>query len=100
MFNFNIRNTRTMCEICWKMTKTPEQTQWRRSSAFILSLNFTHYFGVSIVNFEQVNAATPYVNIPLWKLISKETFRKIIRRSPRITSQTINFASFYYFSEF
>ena len=35
------RNTRTMCEICWKLTiKTPEQRHWRRSGVFIV--NFEH----------------------------------------------------------
>ena len=43
LFKVNNRNTRTRCEIYSKLTiKTPERRQWRR-------------FGVSIVNFEQVN---------------------------------------------
>ena len=44
MFKVNNRKTRTRYEICSKLTiKTPEQCQW-------------HCSGVSIVNFEQVNA--------------------------------------------
>ena len=44
MSKVNIRNTRTRCEICLKLTvKTPERRQWRHS-------------GVFIVNFEQVSA--------------------------------------------
>ena len=44
MSKVNNRNTRTRCEICSTLTlKIPERRQWRRS-------------GVSIVNFEQVNA--------------------------------------------
>ena len=36
LFNFNNRNTRTMCEICLKLTiKTPERRHWRRSGVFI-----------------------------------------------------------------
>ena len=43
LFKFNKVNTRTMCEICSKLTiKTPERCQWRRS-------------GVCIVNFEQIS---------------------------------------------
>ena len=41
-FNVNNRNTRTMCEICSKLTKTPEQREWLRS-------------GVFIINFEQIS---------------------------------------------
>ena len=55
IFKVNIRNTRTSCEICSKLTiKTPEWRYWRRS-------------GVFIVNFEQVNASwVPY----LWSLVT------------------------------
>ena len=49
MFKVNNRNTRTICEICSKLTiKTPELCQRCRS-------------GVFIVNFEQVNAG--WVNV-------------------------------------
>ena len=37
----NIRNTRTKCKICSKLTlKTPERRHWRRSGVFIV--NFEH----------------------------------------------------------
>ena len=43
LFEVNNGNTRTMCEICSKLTiKTPEQYQWSR-------------YGVFIVNFEQIS---------------------------------------------
>ena len=55
----NNRNTRTRCEICWKLTiKTTERPQCRRSGIFIV--NFEHIFtpcsSVSIVDFEHVIA--------------------------------------------
>ena len=34
------RNTRTRCEVCSKLIKTPERRQWRRSGVFIV--NFEH----------------------------------------------------------
>ena len=41
MFKVNNRNTRTMCEICPKLTiKMPERRQLRRSGVFIV--NFEH----------------------------------------------------------
>ena len=37
LLKFNNRNTRTMCEICSKLTmKTPERRHWRRSGVFIV----------------------------------------------------------------
>ena len=43
LFKVNNRSTRTMCEICSKLTlKTPERRHWRRS-------------GVFIFNFEQIS---------------------------------------------
>ena len=43
LFKFNIKNTRTMCEIWSKLTiKTPERRHWSRS-------------GVFIVNYEQIS---------------------------------------------
>ena len=47
MFKVNNRNTRTRCEICSKLIKTPERCQWRRSSDFI---NFEHisHFALNI----------------------------------------------------
>ena len=54
MFKINNRNTRTRCEICSKLSiKTPERSHWRRS-------------GVSIVNFEQLNAG--WLTSTLFKL--------------------------------
>ena len=48
------------CETCSKLTiKSPKRRHWRRFGGFIV--NFEHIshlcFSVSIVNFEQVNAA-------------------------------------------
>ena len=41
LLKVNIRNTRTRCEICSKLTiKTPKRRQWRRSGVFIV--NFEH----------------------------------------------------------
>ena len=43
MFKVNNRNTRTRCEICSKLTKTPERRQWRRSGDFIVNIeHFSH----------------------------------------------------------
>ena len=48
MFKVNIRNTRTRCEICSKITiKAPEQTQWRRYGVFIA--NFEHISHIALV---------------------------------------------------
>ena len=44
MFKVNIRNTRTRCEICLKLTiKTPERRQWSRSSVFIVNFECISY---------------------------------------------------------
>ena len=48
MFKVNNRNTRTMCEICSKLTVLYLYCK--------LCTYFTHYSRVSIANFEQVNA--------------------------------------------
>ena len=60
LLNVNNRNTRTMCEICSKLTiKTPEQRQWRRSGVFIVICEHILHLpcsSVSIVNFEYVIA--------------------------------------------
>ena len=41
MFKVNIRNTRTSCEMCSKLTiKISERRQWQRSGIFIV--NFEH----------------------------------------------------------
>ena len=58
MFKVNIRNTRTRCEICSKLTiKTP--------GVFIVNfwIYFTLCFSVSIVNFEQVIVGWVMYNI-------------------------------------
>ena len=62
MFKVNIRNTRTRCEICSKLTiKTPEQRHWHRSGIFIVNFeHISHLFLVFIFNFEQVNAYVYY----------------------------------------
>ena len=41
LLKVNNRNSRTRCEICWKLTiKTPERRPWSRSGVFIV--NFQH----------------------------------------------------------
>ena len=48
IFKVNIRNTRTSCEICSKLTiKTPEWRYWRRSGVFIG--NFDHILHLVLV---------------------------------------------------
>ena len=47
-----------MYEVCSELIiKTTERWQWCRSVIFFwqLLIDFTHYFGVSIVDFEQVS---------------------------------------------
>ena len=52
MFKVNNRNGRTRCKICSKLTmKTPERRYWRL------------YFGVSIVNFEQIMPTAKVFNM-------------------------------------
>ena len=44
----NLRNTRTRCEICSKLTvKTPERRHWRHSGVFIV--NFEHISHLALV---------------------------------------------------
>ena len=67
MFGVNNRNTRTMCEICSKLTiKITEQRHRRCSGIFIVNFKttFTSCSSVSIVNFGQANAG--------WDSIFKE----------------------------
>ena len=48
LFKVNNRNTRTMCEICPKLTvNTPERRQWRSSCVFIV--NFEHISRLGLV---------------------------------------------------
>ena len=43
VFKVNMRNTRTRCEMCSKLTiKIPEPRQWRRSDILLLTLNVFH----------------------------------------------------------
>ena len=43
-FKVNNRNTRARCEVCSKLTtKTPERLHWRRSSVFIVSLEYIYH---------------------------------------------------------
>ena len=80
-FKINNANTRTTCEICLNLTiKTSEGSQWRRFVVFIVNFELIlhHCTGVSIVNFEQVNAS--WVNflkklVFYWKI--SETFEVI-----------------------
>ena len=54
------RNTRATCEICSKLTiKTPKRRPWRRNWCLYCCLRtyFTSCSSVSVVKFEQVNAA-------------------------------------------
>ena len=54
MFKVSNRNTRTIREMCSKLTtKTTERRQQRRSGVFIV--NFEPCFSVSFVTFEQAN---------------------------------------------
>ena len=50
-------NTRTICEICPKLTRTTEERcQWRFPYVFIgNSVQITSCFSVSILDFDQVN---------------------------------------------
>ena len=60
LFNVNHQNTGTMCEICSKLSMTPEQLHWRRSDFFI-------------VNFEQISRiALVFSLLTLNKQISAE----------------------------
>ena len=48
MFKVNNKNTRTMCEICSKLTiKIPERRHWRCSGIFIV--NFEHISHLALV---------------------------------------------------
>ena len=48
LFGVNNRNTRTTCEICWKLAiKTPERRHWRRSDVF--NVNFQHISHIVLV---------------------------------------------------
>ena len=57
-FKYSNGSTRSMCDICSKLTiKTPEQRQLLRSDVFIVNFEqMSHIAGVSIVDFEEVNA--------------------------------------------
>ena len=60
LLKVNNRNTRTRCKICSNLTKkTPRRFQWRRSSVFIVNFEQISHIcsGVSIADFEQVNAS-------------------------------------------
>ena len=71
LFKVDSRNTRTMCEVCSKLTiKTPERRHWRRS-------------GVFIVNFEQIShIVLIYLlltlnNLADWQMLSNATIQLI-----------------------
>ena len=59
LLKVNNRNTKTICEICLKLTINAPERRWRRSSFFIA--NFEHIsqlvLVLSIVNFEHVIAS-------------------------------------------
>ena len=42
LLKVNNRNTRTRCELCSKLTKTPERCQWRCSGVFIVNSELFH----------------------------------------------------------
>ena len=43
-FKVSNRNTRARCEVCSKLTvKTSERLHWRRSSVFIVSLEYIYH---------------------------------------------------------
>ena len=77
LFKVNNGNTRTMCEICSKLTITiPKQNQWRRS-------------GVFIVNFEQISHIV--LVVPLLALNNQMpagTFLKKVFRNETKTEPT------------
>ena len=57
LFRVNNGNTRTIWEICSKLTLKTERCYWLRSGIFIVNLtDFTYCSGIAIVDFEQVNA--------------------------------------------
>ena len=58
MLKVNNVNTKTICEICSKLTiKTPDRRHLCRSDIFMVNFEqISHCFGVSIVGFERVNA--------------------------------------------
>ena len=58
LFKVNNRDTLIMCKICSKLIiKTPERCHWRRSGVFIVNFEeISHCSGVSVVDFEQLNA--------------------------------------------
>ena len=50
MFKVNNRNTRTMCEICSKLTiKTPEQRHWHRFSVFIVKFEHISHLALAFL---------------------------------------------------
>ena len=57
------------CEICSKLTiNPPKRCHWRRFGGFIVNFEYVSYLcsGVSIVNFEQINAGwvtNPFLQI-------------------------------------
>ena len=71
----NNGSTRTMCEICSKLTikHWNNFSQWSRSGIFVANFwtNFTHIDGVSSVGFEQVNVGWVLdkilYNLIIWK---------------------------------
>ena len=57
MFKVNNRNTRSICEIYPKTTREiPKQRHWRRSGVLINKFEYHMFSGISIVDFEQVDA--------------------------------------------
>ena len=58
LLKVNNRNTRTICEICSKVTiKLPERRHWCRSGIFIVNFEqISHIVLVFIVDSEQANA--------------------------------------------
>ena len=75
IFQVNDGSTRTMCEICSKLTikHWNNFSQWSRSGIFVANFwtNFTHIDGVSSVGFEQVNVGWVLdkilYNLIIWK---------------------------------
>ena len=59
VFKVNNRNTRKRCEISSRLTtNTPEWRHWRCSGVFIANFeHISHFYRVSILNFEQVNVS-------------------------------------------
>ena len=78
MLNGDIGNTKTMCEICWNITETPERPQWRRASVFSVNLEkfqnlFWCFYCWLWTSKCWLGMLQPHVETyPLWKLCPRK----------------------------